>query len=84
MKRKLMLAGILSIALIATGCAGGRPDAPTDENTEKTEVSKIPVEVETLQKTMIKEEFYSLGTVEAGRTYNMNALVNADVKKRYT
>ncbi len=35
MKRKLMLAGILSIALIATGCAGGRPDAPTDENTEK-------------------------------------------------
>lgn len=31
MKRKLMLAGILSIALIATGCAGGRPDAPTDE-----------------------------------------------------
>ncbi len=83
MKRKLMLAGILSIALIATGCAGGRPDAPTDENTEKTEVSKIPVEVETLQKTMIKEEFYSLGTVEAGRTYNMNALVNADVKKVY-
>ncbi len=81
MKRKILLAGVLSAVVLVTGCMGNRP-----ENAEKeiiNEVVKRPVEVMSLSQSSIKEEFYSLGAVEAGRTYTLNAQVNADVEKVY-
>ena len=84
MKRKILLIGILTVSLVATGCSSVRETKGGAEGdmTEKTKAAR-PVEVQTLVKSTIREEFYSLGTVEAGRTYNMNSLVNADVEKVY-
>ena len=81
MKRKILMVGVLGIALLATGCMG-RGGTPDEMNKEEVDTSR-PVEVEALQTSMIREEFYGLGTVEAGRTYTLNSLVNADVEKVY-
>lgn len=76
MKRKIFMAGILAVILLVTGCVGGRDNG--EELVEK--VIKVPVEVDVLEKAKIIEEFYSLGSVEPGRTYNLTAMANADVK----
>lgn len=93
MKRNLLLVGILAVSLAATGCSSiremkggsGRDTEEGNQSEVQMEEAKSarPVEVQILDKSTIREEFYSLGTVEAGRTYNMNSLVNADVEKVY-
>ncbi len=87
MKRKILLAGVLSLSLIATGCGGQQPGAGAGEGAgqqaENMVEDKTPVVVDQLEKSVIRESFYSLGTVEAGRTYSMNALVSADVETVY-
>lgn len=78
MKRKGIIALGLALMVIATGCANKIDRAPA----EKDENEKgIPVHTETLEESEIVESFYSLGTVVPSRTYQMNALTNADVKK---
>jgi len=80
MKRKILLTSVLTATLLVTGCMGGGR-APQSEI--EAVVPTVPVEVEALSSSLIKEEFYSLGSVEAGRTYSMTSLVNADVDKVY-
>lgn len=89
MKRRLLMAGVLTIALMTAGCAGqrssGAPESGVGDGQAPNQIEEVQtaVEVETLSKGMIRESFYSMGTVEAGRTYSMNALVSADVKTVY-
>ncbi len=86
MNRRLLAAGVLTLVLMTTGCMGqksdGRPGAGSGAPNQ-IEEAQTAVEVQTLSKTMIRESFYSMGTVEAGRTYTMNALVSANVKTVY-
>ena len=82
MKRNKLVIGVLTTALLLTGCAAGGPGSKAPEK-EAEELVKIPVEVERVELTNINESFYNLGTVEAGRTYTLNALVSADVEDVY-
>ena len=86
MKRNLLIISILTTALLVTACAGGQAGGrPGDKAMESqtTERAQVPVEVMSLEPTTISESFYNLGTVEAGRTYMINAQVNADVEAVY-
>jgi len=80
MKHKILVLGMLMTTIAMTGCASGQDgkDAVVQET-----VQKLPVEVEAIEKKEIVEEFYSLGSVEPGRTYSMTALVSAEVKNVY-
>ncbi len=80
MKRKGILAVGLALMILATGC-GSKLDRTPLEKAGKEQ--GLPVGVETLEPSEIVESFYSLGAVEPSRTYKMNALTNADVKKVY-
>lgn len=82
MKRNILTIGILTAALIMTGCAAGGQKAQMPKD-KVIEAVKVPVEVQEIELTTISESFYNLGNVEAGRTYTMNAMVNADVEAVY-
>lgn len=71
--KKIILFSIFIVLLSFTGC---RKQA---EEVDVVLEKEVFVEVEELKKDMIRDEYYSLGSVKVGRTYNMNALVNADV-----
>ncbi|WP_430884075.1 efflux RND transporter periplasmic adaptor subunit [Fusibacter sp. JL216-2] len=80
MKRKGILAVGLALMILATGCGSKLDRAPLEKAGKE---QGLPVGVETLETSEIVESFYSLGAVEPSRTYKMNALTNADVKKVY-